>query len=113
MTAFTAIAQLLKSGRMVSHEDAESFEVGSVFIKVMVLTMGQQVVTHAHAYNHAHILGKGRIEIEVNGKKTEYQAPAVIEILAGEHHGITALEDSTGFCVHDTSVIEATQYKGI
>lgn len=88
------------------------FEVGKISVKVMELRAGDQVVTHAHAYNHAHILGKGRIEIEVNGKKTEYQAPAVIEILAGEHHGITCLEDSYGFCVHDTSSIEATPFRG-
>lgn len=112
MNSFTAISQALKFGSLVSHEDASHFEVGNVFIKVMALKKGDQVVTHAHAYNHAHILGKGRIEIEVNGRKTEYVAPAVIEILAGEHHGITALEDSTGFCVHDTSRIEAVPFRG-
>lgn len=86
---------------MLSHEDAESFEVGGVFIKVMDLKKGQQVVTHAHDYTHAHILGKGKILLDVDGWMTIYEAPAVIEIKAGVHHGITAIEDSTGFCVHD------------
>ena len=102
MSAFEAVASALKSGhQMLSHEDAESFEVGGVFIKVMDLKKGQQVVTHAHPYTHAHILGKGKILLEVDGRRSVYTAPAVLEIVAGEHHGITALEDSTGFCVHD------------
>lgn len=107
-----AFAALLKAKEYLSHEDADSFEIGGVFIKVMSLKKGEQVVTHAHEYNHAHILGEGRIQIEVNGQKTEYQAPRIIEILAGQHHGITALEDSTGFCVHGTSNIEAIPFRG-
>lgn len=108
----TVIAKALASGQALSHEDAESFELGGVFVKVMDLKAGQSVVTHSHLYTHAHILGKGRIEVDVEGKKTIYKAPAVIEILAGMHHGITALEDSTGFCVHNTSQIEAIPFGG-
>lgn len=113
MNSFDAIANALSGGiKMMSHEDAESFEIGGTLIKVMDLKKGDQVVTHSHPYTHAHILGKGMIEIEVNGKKTVYKAPAVIEIVEGQHHGITALEDSTGFCVHAYSMAEAVAFKG-
>ena len=110
LSAFSIISENL--GKALSHEDAESFEVGGCFIKVMDLKKGDCVVTHKHAYTHAHILGKGRVLIDVNGQITEYVAPAVIEIEAGKHHGITALEDSTGFCVHNTSEIEAEPFRG-
>ena len=95
---------------ILSHEDAESFELGGVFVKVMSLKRGDLVVTHSHKYSHAHILGKGRIMLEVDGEQTEYVAPAVIEIEAGKNHGILAVEDSIGFCVHNTSVIDAVAF---
>lgn len=108
----SAFLTLLHAREFLSHEDAESFEIGGVFIKVMDLKKGQSIVTHSHTYTHAHILGKGRITLEVDGKFQTYQAPSIIEIQAGKHHGITALEDSTGFCVHNTSEIEATPFRG-
>lgn len=107
MTPFQALTE---AKHYLSHEDADTFEIGGTIIKVMDLKKGDQVVTHCHPYTHAHILGKGSVEIEVNGHTAVYTAPAVIEIIAGQHHGITALEDSTGFCVHAHSLAEAVAF---
>lgn len=107
------IAKALKDGKaMLSHEDAESFEGGGVFVKVMVLSAGQSVVTHSHKYDHLHILGQGKVIIETPESMDIYKAPAVITIKKDTHHGITAVEDSIGFCVHNTSEIEAEPFKG-
>jgi len=42
------------------------------------------------------------VTVEVEGVRTEYKAPACINILAGHHHIITAHEDSVWFCIHAT-----------
>jgi quercetin dioxygenase-like cupin family protein len=42
----------------------------------------------------------------MDGKSQQYHAPAVIEIEANKYHGILALEDSVGFCVHDKTQLE-------
>lgn len=112
MNPFEAISKALNGGKLMSHEDADSFEMDGMFIKVMVLKRGDQIVTHAHKYSHAHILGKGRIKLEVDGSFEVYSAPAIIEIKAGRHHGMTALEDSTGFCVHNVDHLEDGEIVG-
>jgi quercetin dioxygenase-like cupin family protein len=102
MSLFSAILEGIVLGApILSHEDAETHEVGNLIFKIMVLPKGAAVIKHVHSYTHAHILGKGRIMLEIDDKTVEYVAPAVIEIQANKHHGIIALEDSVGFCVHD------------
>ena len=102
MNTFSVVAHAFFAGKpIISHEDAETHEVGDQVIKVMILPKGAVVIKHVHPYTHAHILGKGRISLEINGATREYAAPAVIKIEANKYHGITALEDSVGFCVHD------------
>lgn len=85
-------------------------EGNSVFIKEMHLEKGYYVDTHKHVFEHYGILGKGAAFVEVDGGQTTYVAPAVIPILAGVAHRITALEDITWFCVHGT---DATDENGI
>jgi quercetin dioxygenase-like cupin family protein len=52
-------------------------------------------------------LAKGGVTVEVEGVRTEYKAPACINILAGQHHTITAHEDSVWFCIHATQETDA------
>lgn len=73
-----------------------------VYAKQMLLPAKHFAVSHAHAYDHLSILAKGRVTVEVQGVKTDYMAPVCITILAGEHHTITAHEDSVWFCIHAT-----------
>lgn len=73
-----------------------------LYAKQMHLPAKHFAVSHAHAYDHLSILAKGDVTVEVDGVRTEYKAPACINILAGLHHTITAHEDSVWFCIHAT-----------
>ena len=73
-----------------------------VYAKQMLLPAKHFAVSHAHAYDHLSILAKGQVTVKVQGVETEYMAPACITILAGQHHTITAHEDSVWFCIHAT-----------
>lgn len=76
--------------------------LAGVYAKQMLLPAKHFAVSHAHAYDHLSILAKGQVTVEVQGVKTQYMAPACITILAGQHHTITAHEDSVWFCIHAT-----------
>jgi len=73
-----------------------------VYAKQMLLPADHFAVSHAHTYDHLSILAKGRVTVEVQGVETQYMAPACITILAGQHHTITAHENSVWFCIHAT-----------
>lgn len=73
-----------------------------LYAKEMLLPAKHFAVSHAHAYDHLSILAKGDVTVEVEGLRTEYKAPACINIPAGLHHTITAHEDSVWFCIHAT-----------
>lgn len=74
-----------------------------VYAKEMHLPKGYFAVSHAHAYDHLSILGAGRVVVETDeSEPIELVAPACIEIKAGVHHRITAIEDATWFCIHAT-----------
>lgn len=56
---------------------------------------------HKHNFDHQTLLAKGSVEINVNGKKTVFNAPSIIFIKAGLRHGMIAMEDDTiVYCVH-------------
>ena len=73
-----------------------------VYAKQMHLPAGHFAVSHAHAYDHMSILAKGWAMVQVDGVKTEYKAPACINIEAGKNHEVAALTDIVWFCVHAT-----------
>lgn len=73
-----------------------------LYAKEMYIPAGYIAGTHAHEYSHLSILAKGRVIVATDEYNTEYTAPACIEIKAGVHHTIHALEDSAWFCVHAT-----------
>jgi len=72
------------------------------YIKQMSLPKGNVMGTHSHRFDHLSVLGAGVAIVTTDGGATMYHAPAVIEIKAGVHHTIAALEDVTWFCVHAT-----------
>jgi quercetin dioxygenase-like cupin family protein len=74
-----------------------------VYAKQMLLPAKHFAVSHAHAYDHLSILAKGSVTVEVQGVEKDYMAPACITILSGQHHTITAHEDSVWFCIHATA----------
>ena len=73
-----------------------------VYARQMALPKDHFAVTHAHEYDHLSILASGRVIVEIDGNSEEFAAPACINISAGKHHRIVALEDSVWFCVHAT-----------
>ena len=82
--------------------DSNISVVNNVFIKQMVFPYaGYTAVTHAHVYDHQTLLAAGSLLMTVDGIATIYQAPAVLVIKAGTHHGMTAMVDNTiAYCIH-------------
>lgn len=84
-----------------------------VYAKEMRLPAGGVIVSHKHKHDHLSILASGRVLVEVNGPTlemmSEFTAPVCIEILAGHHHKITAIEESAWFCIHATAITDAEQ----
>jgi quercetin dioxygenase-like cupin family protein len=60
------------------------------------------VMQHKHEYSHFGILSKGKVIVTTNASEKTYTAPVCIEIKAGVHHSVVALEDSVWYCVHAT-----------
>jgi quercetin dioxygenase-like cupin family protein len=80
---------------------------GGVYAKQMHLPKGYKALSHPHKYDHMSILAKGVVCVETDYTKTNYHAPAVIDVKAGTNHAITALEDVTWFCIHATEETDA------
>ena len=78
-----------------------------LYAKEMHIPAGYIAGTHAHEYSHLSILAKGRVRVATDEYNVEYTAPACIEIKAGVHHTIHALEDSAWFCIHATDETDA------
>ena len=56
---------------------------------------------HTHKHDHLTLLAKGRLSVTVDGKTTEFVAPHMIFIRAGQRHELVALEDGTvAYCIH-------------
>lgn len=56
---------------------------------------------HTHIFDHQTLLGKGSVNVTVDGKTTKFVAPTIIFIRAGYAHTIEALEDDTiCYCIH-------------
>jgi quercetin dioxygenase-like cupin family protein len=80
------------------------FELANLAIVEMVFeTPGDQHAyqAHTHAYDHAHYLARGVMDVFVNGEVTRYIAPAMIWIKAGTEHRQVAVEANTiGLCIN-------------
>jgi quercetin dioxygenase-like cupin family protein len=63
---------------------------------------GMMLMQHIHAYSHMSILAKGKVVFLKGDEKMIIEAPACIEISAGEHHAVKALTDCVWFCIHAT-----------
>jgi quercetin dioxygenase-like cupin family protein len=57
---------------------------------------------HKHTYSHFGILAKGKVVVVKEGDIQIVEAPACIDIKAGEHHGVKAITDTVWYCVHAT-----------
>ncbi len=74
-----------------------------VYARQMHLPAGHFAQTHRHKFDHLSILAQGEVLLEVDGVKTHHCAPACITIAANAVHTITAIQDTTWFCIHATN----------
>ena len=76
--------------------------IGNVWIKVMTFKKAKDFAPgHKHTFNHASLLSAGSVVVEVDGKKTVFEAPAIIYIQKDKEHSIKALEPNTVVsCIH-------------
>jgi quercetin dioxygenase-like cupin family protein len=80
-----------------------------LYAKEMLIPKGYQAGQHAHKYSHLSILAKGSVKVVTDDGVQEFTAPACIDIKAGIHHVIEALEDSAWFCIHATDETDVSK----
>lgn len=62
---------------------------------------GDVEVGHTHTFDHLTLLAKGRLQVTVEGKTSEFTAPQMIYIRADKVHEMVALTDDTvAYCIH-------------
>lgn len=89
----------------VQPPDIQWTTVDNVFIKPMIMAKaGMFVPQHAHVYEHASLLAKGRVRVYEDGQLTgEHSAPSLLVIKAGVKHTFESLDDDTMVvCIHNT-----------
>jgi quercetin dioxygenase-like cupin family protein len=76
--------------------------ISNVWIKLMTFqNAGDINEGHKHLFDHATLLVKGKVEVDVEGEKSVFDAPHIIFIIKDRIHTITALEDGTvAACIH-------------
>lgn len=76
--------------------------ISNVWIKMMTFRKkGDKMPGHKHPFDHGTLLSAGSLELEVDGIKTEFNAPAIIFVGKGKNHNLVALEDNTiASCIH-------------
>lgn len=73
-----------------------------LYSKETYISAGQMLMQHKHNYSHFGILAKGKVVVVKDGDIQIVEAPACIDIKAGEHHGVKAITDTVWYCVHAT-----------
>lgn len=76
--------------------------VSSVYVRQMHFQNAGDVETgHAHQFDHQTLVSKGSVQVEVDGKKTVFNAPHIVFIKKDAVHELTAMEnDTVVYCVH-------------
>ena len=73
-----------------------------LYAERMLIPAGFTVGKHLHDHSHMSVLAKGRVNVITEAGSTEYVAPAYIEIKAGLHHQVHAVEEAVWYCLHAT-----------
>lgn len=101
MTTVTSLFQERKGTFEVDLGIQHHFSSG-LYAKEMRVPKGYEVGTHAHEYDHLSLLAQGKVIVRTDDSTAHYTAPACIEIKAGIHHCIYAVEDTVWYCIHAT-----------
>lgn len=89
------------AGSFAVDPNIKHFFFEEFYAKRMSLPKGFFALSHAHKYSHMSVLSKGRARVITDDTDQIYEEGECIEIKAGVHHRIEALEDVTWFCIHD------------
>ena len=73
-----------------------------LYAKETHIAAGQMLIQHKHNYSHFGIIAKGKVVVVKEGDIQIVEAPACIDIKAGENHGVKAITDVVWYCVHAT-----------
>lgn len=74
-----------------------------MYMKEMVLPARHMAHSHKHNFDHFSFVTKGRVQVEVDGVTTTLDGPDCILIKADAVHKITAITDTTWYCIHATT----------
>lgn len=73
---------------------------GNIWVRQRVLRQGEQHPGHKHHFDHVTLLVRGQVEVDVEGRCSQFTAPTFIVIRAEQQHGFTALTDDVlYYCV--------------
>lgn len=73
-----------------------------LYAKETHIAAGEMLMQHKHEYSHLSVLAKGKVVVVKDGDIKIVEAPACLEIVAGEHHGVKAITDCVWYCIHAT-----------
>ena len=73
-----------------------------LYAKEAFVPEGTAILKHTHDFSHLSILAKGKVVVVKGDDTNIIEAPACLEIVAGEHHAVKALTDCVWFCIHAT-----------
>jgi quercetin dioxygenase-like cupin family protein len=82
---------------MIAHHFSDG-----LYAKETHIAAGEMLMQHKHEYSHLSVLAKGKVVVVKDGDIQIVEAPACIEIVAGENHGVKAITDVVWFCIHAT-----------
>lgn len=83
------------------HNIVHHFSDG-LYAKETHIAAGEMLMQHKHEYSHLSVIAKGKVVVVRDGDIQIVEAPACLEIVAGENHGVKAITDVVWFCVHAT-----------
>lgn len=73
---------------------------GNIWVRQRVLKQGETQPGHQHHFDHVTLLAQGRVEVQVEGRSKEFEAPTFIVIRKEHEHAFTALtEQAIYYCV--------------
>lgn len=75
-------------------------------VKKTRIPAGVALTQHSHDHAHLSILASGRVSVDADGVKTEYEAPACLTIPAHVVHSVTAITPAVWFCIWGTEVVQ-------
>ena len=76
--------------------------ISNLWIKLMMFENAGDVNDgHQHVFEHPTLLVRGKMEVDIEGNKTIFEAPHIIFIARETVHTLTALEPGTvAACIH-------------